>query len=139
MHVQALPFFLKKTEMVPYNAHFPTLCVCNLVKYFGGLSTSIHRKLPVPSYNLTHRVGAVRFILCVSPGWTLGLLSVSHYYKQSCEKSHTSGISQMTQIYLQLKFLEMVLGQRIHTRVILKTAAQGPCIYRGPSRETEVL
>lgn len=84
-------------------------------------------------------MGAVRFILCVSPGWTLGLLSVSHYYKQSCEKSHTSGISQMTQIYLQLKFLEMVLGQRIHTRVILKTAAQGPCIYRAPSRQTEVL
>lgn len=67
-----------------------------------------------------------------------GLLSMSHYYKQSCEKSHTSGISQMTQIYLQVKFLEMVLGQRIHTLVMLKGAAQSPCMYWGPSRETEV-
>lgn len=38
------------------------------------------------------------------------------------------------------KFLEMVLlGQRSHTLVILKAAAQCPWIYRGPTRETEVL
>lgn len=81
--------------MVPYIARFPTFCFYNLVKFLEVFPYQFTKSFLAPFYNFTRHLGTVRFYLMSLLLMDTGLLSISHYYKQRSENSHTYGLSHM--------------------------------------------